>query len=176
MEIIFFQAEDGIRDIGVTGVQTCALPICRLRQARHEDRRDPPRRQADRAGRGPAQGHVHGPARRALLLRGRLRLRLLEGAGARTQAAAQRPLDRGRRLGGAVKLEVELRTSEALGPGATVAGTVRVPEGGRSRSLAVALHYVERSPEYTHIAVTVPGPVLHTGDLRGGESFEFAIP
>src|SRR3712207_8510846 len=26
---IFFQAEDGIRDIGVTGVQTCALPIWR---------------------------------------------------------------------------------------------------------------------------------------------------
>src|SRR5947209_11400500 len=26
----FFQAEDGIRDIGVTGVQTCALPICIL--------------------------------------------------------------------------------------------------------------------------------------------------
>ena len=25
----FFQAEDGIRDIGVTGVQTCALPIYR---------------------------------------------------------------------------------------------------------------------------------------------------
>src|SRR3712207_8600799 len=24
----FFQAEDGIRDIGVTVVQTCALPIC----------------------------------------------------------------------------------------------------------------------------------------------------
>src|SRR5258707_9885594 len=29
----FFQAEDGIRDIGVTGVQTCALPI--LRQQDH---------------------------------------------------------------------------------------------------------------------------------------------
>src|SRR3712207_7312888 len=27
----FFQAEDGIRDIGVTGVQTCALPISRPR-------------------------------------------------------------------------------------------------------------------------------------------------
>src|SRR3712207_3841084 len=27
--IFFFQAEDGIRDIGVTGVQTCALPISR---------------------------------------------------------------------------------------------------------------------------------------------------
>src|SRR3712207_9510925 len=26
----FFQAEDGIRDIGVTGVQTCALPISHL--------------------------------------------------------------------------------------------------------------------------------------------------
>src|SRR3712207_4461512 len=26
-DIFFFQAEDGIRDIGVTGVQTCALPI-----------------------------------------------------------------------------------------------------------------------------------------------------
>src|SRR3712207_7601776 len=25
--LFFFQAEDGIRDIGVTGVQTCALPI-----------------------------------------------------------------------------------------------------------------------------------------------------
>src|SRR3712207_9211506 len=26
--MFFLQAEDGIRDIGVTGVQTCALPIC----------------------------------------------------------------------------------------------------------------------------------------------------
>src|SRR3989337_2016614 len=25
---VFFQAEDGIRDATVTGVQTCALPIC----------------------------------------------------------------------------------------------------------------------------------------------------
>src|SRR5207237_6581188 len=28
----FLQAEDGIRDSSVTGVQTCARPICRLRQ------------------------------------------------------------------------------------------------------------------------------------------------
>src|SRR3989442_4323228 len=28
----FFQAEDGIRDADVTGVQTCALPIWRLRE------------------------------------------------------------------------------------------------------------------------------------------------
>src|ERR1035437_4582816 len=30
----FFQAEDGIRDIGVTGVQTCALPICQAERSR----------------------------------------------------------------------------------------------------------------------------------------------
>src|SRR5262249_61023069 len=34
----FFQAEDGIRDWSVTGVQTCALPICRA------SRRAPPTR------------------------------------------------------------------------------------------------------------------------------------
>src|SRR5205823_9991049 len=28
----FFQAEDGIRDKLVTGVQTCALPICKRRE------------------------------------------------------------------------------------------------------------------------------------------------
>src|SRR5947209_17428354 len=43
----FFQAEDGIRDIGVTGVQTCALPIYRrmarsihLEDATHDDGRN----------------------------------------------------------------------------------------------------------------------------------------
>src|SRR3712207_6947768 len=30
MFFFFFQAEDGIRDIGVTGVQTCALPISQM--------------------------------------------------------------------------------------------------------------------------------------------------
>src|SRR6267378_6695370 len=34
----FFQAEDGIRDLYVTGVQTCALPIWRAR-VRHDPRR-----------------------------------------------------------------------------------------------------------------------------------------
>src|SRR5690625_7838493 len=31
----FFQAEDGIRDGHVTGVQTCALPILRILEGRH---------------------------------------------------------------------------------------------------------------------------------------------
>src|SRR5947209_13457888 len=33
LRFFFFQAEDGIRDIGVTGVQTCALPILHIRNA-----------------------------------------------------------------------------------------------------------------------------------------------
>src|SRR5256885_13217502 len=35
LRLFFFQAEDGIRDYKVTGVQTCALPIC---GGRHADR------------------------------------------------------------------------------------------------------------------------------------------
>src|SRR6266540_6372202 len=35
--IFFFQAEDGIRDRDVTGVQTCALPIFELRIAAVEN-------------------------------------------------------------------------------------------------------------------------------------------
>src|SRR2546427_1463416 len=30
VDVFFFQAEDGIRDLTVTGVQTCALPISRI--------------------------------------------------------------------------------------------------------------------------------------------------
>src|SRR5688500_20142710 len=50
----FFQAEDGIRDYKVTGVQTCALPISRSAADRAADRRHShsaqrPRR-ADRPG------------------------------------------------------------------------------------------------------------------------------
>src|SRR5438445_10458038 len=36
IDFFFFQAEDGIRDIGVTGVQTCALPILKLRELQDE--------------------------------------------------------------------------------------------------------------------------------------------
>src|SRR5438034_11848288 len=38
MSVFFFQAEDGIRDHCVTGVQTCALPI----STPHTARRTPP--------------------------------------------------------------------------------------------------------------------------------------
>src|SRR3989442_8319286 len=39
--IFFFQAEDGIRDADVTGVQTCALPIYELRGAGQHGRPPP---------------------------------------------------------------------------------------------------------------------------------------
>src|SRR5690606_40483961 len=38
----FFQAEDGIRDFHVTGVQTCALPISRFLRQRARDEHTPP--------------------------------------------------------------------------------------------------------------------------------------
>src|SRR2546430_17282304 len=41
MLFFFFQAEDGIRDLTVTGVQTCALPICSLRPIRCTSTRSP---------------------------------------------------------------------------------------------------------------------------------------
>src|SRR5882757_11100425 len=46
----FFQAEDGIRDIGVTGVQTCALPIS-WRRGRSRRRAPGPARRPRRPAR-----------------------------------------------------------------------------------------------------------------------------
>src|SRR5256885_10226622 len=58
----FFQAEDGIRDYKVTGVQTCALPIwtdCRARRGRRpESGRDQPRDRRPLVGAVEEQGHV----------------------------------------------------------------------------------------------------------------------
>src|SRR2546429_7309495 len=41
--VVFFQAEDGIRDVAVTGVQTCALPIsCKVKPSPDPARRGRP--------------------------------------------------------------------------------------------------------------------------------------
>src|SRR5207249_6997409 len=53
----FFQAEDGIRDRNVTGVQTCALPICHL--FLRADRRPSLRRSLGRGQRPLRQSLVH---------------------------------------------------------------------------------------------------------------------
>src|SRR5438876_6029409 len=46
----FFQAEDGIRDGRVTGVQTCALPISRVRAVLRRSERPPSRGELIRVG------------------------------------------------------------------------------------------------------------------------------
>src|SRR5215208_205640 len=63
----FFQAEDGIRDGHVTGVQTCALPICRrtVRRLAVAEERDTDREEADE--------HVDRPTRNEAPARERAR-------------------------------------------------------------------------------------------------------
>src|SRR2546422_6216316 len=88
----FFQAEDGIRDVAVTGVQTCALPIstsCASRD-RSRARTRSPRRQ-------PYAWHLEGcwhalpdrqPARLCPLYRTR---RYRASAGERSEERTYRP-------------------------------------------------------------------------------------
>src|SRR5258707_6390972 len=59
--VFFFQAEDGIRDIGVTGVQTCALPISRRGQVAVHGTEEP------RAPEAPDDDDVQLRQRHALL-------------------------------------------------------------------------------------------------------------
>src|SRR3989449_9268636 len=58
----FFQAEDGIRDVAVTGVQTCALPICICAEARGG---------AELSGDGRRDGRAHPDAQDARASRAR---------------------------------------------------------------------------------------------------------
>src|SRR5207249_7155499 len=61
----FFQAEDGIRDRNVTGVQTCALPICERRIKRNGQRGNGNRacqnnqQRADRRKNGPSNEKIY---------------------------------------------------------------------------------------------------------------------
>src|SRR5688500_20035939 len=57
MFFFFFQAEDGIRDYKVTGVQTCALPISLDRPPRAERRQRRPRRGGRRRARHDRSRH-----------------------------------------------------------------------------------------------------------------------
>src|SRR5207253_6395223 len=70
----FFQAEDGIRDGHVTGVQTCALPICRTLKLRRRTR------PAQRLRRGPGQVEENPIRGRVSLLAGPARRRLADAS------------------------------------------------------------------------------------------------
>src|SRR5215203_5995243 len=94
----FLQAEDGIRDSGVTGVQTCALPIRRRRGDGDVDRRPAQAGGGALPGAGAAgDGGRRGAADRALL--GRTRARP-----ARLPLRAGRRRAHGRRGDGAVRV------------------------------------------------------------------------
>src|SRR5439155_12271098 len=81
----FFQAEDGIRDGHVTGVQTCALPILKTLRV--------PKRLTARPGTGSTKGPVHrrpGPDRvhRAESSAASCRMRSRRAAGGLTNASS----------------------------------------------------------------------------------------
>src|SRR5690606_39725059 len=61
---VFFQAEDGIRDFHVTGVQTCALPIYRRVPGPHNLRGSPAPRRRPGRGERAAQGTDPGAGER----------------------------------------------------------------------------------------------------------------
>ena len=60
-------------------------------------------------------------------------------------------------------------------PGDSVAGTVVVREGGRSRSLEVQLGYIEETDDYREVATSISTGHLHKGNLEAGASFRFEL-
>src|SRR5438034_2590435 len=69
LHYFFFQAEDGIRDHCVTGVQTCALPISLPGETRANRRvgRERGRHSGRKGDLGPLDDHGTGPATPGLL-------------------------------------------------------------------------------------------------------------
>src|SRR5439155_11425186 len=67
----FFQAEDGIRDGHVTGVQTCALPISRLLEAAIAREIRPRRGHVGSSGDAQRRGVRKRPSEGRVTLRGR---------------------------------------------------------------------------------------------------------
>src|SRR5687767_15742880 len=64
VSLFFFQAEDGIRDKLVTGVQTCALPIYQMCEPFQRDRVAVLDVRGDGLGEGDEGGHRHPVKRR----------------------------------------------------------------------------------------------------------------
>src|SRR5262249_60054594 len=99
----FFQAEDGIRDWSVTGVQTCALPI-------YGPHRNP---EAGSGGRPYNLGPISPPRRSAvyrigwMLLRRRLLRRAFPGSSAGRRSEERRVGKEGRCRGGGGALHEE---------------------------------------------------------------------
>src|SRR3712207_299653 len=154
----FFQAEDGIRDIGVTGVQTCALPILEVRPS--DDGRRPGAEVA-RAGRG-----------------GPVLLPVCPGGVGRTRGTT------GRGAGGAVRLRVtgpagvppggagilragaRKRGGPALHPTASACLTSRVGAAGELDRVAPRWLPEGRRPRTSSHRSTVPSATPWSPALR----------
>src|SRR5256886_1055843 len=137
----FFQAEDGIRDLTVTGVQTCALPIWRTNAL------EPAARQP--SGVHP-RANVGGAAPACAAARRRVRRRALSGAPLRTFAGV-RWRDRGLRRRDSRSAAAALLDRRVRAHGARVPRRRRIVSdepagcgGGARLMMPRVLHVVER--------------------------------
>lgn len=72
-----------------------------------------------------------------------------------------------------LKLELEL-AAESIPPGGTVAGRIKVTEGGDSRELTLTLTFYEHTRDFT-IPATQTSTVVHEGAVTTGDSYEFSF-
>src|SRR5215210_238009 len=152
----FFQAEDGIRDTSVTGVQTCALPI----SCAPDDRRSA----GDRRGRRAAVRRPRGRARRAAARR-RPRRRAAVGQraldGDRDLAAPGRV--RARRRGLRVRAARSGRDHAADAHRSRRGARQRAPARGRARRRPARRPPRDRPPA----ARDAPAPAAHPAAAPG---------
>src|SRR5215213_8121288 len=153
MFFFFFQAEDGIRDWSVTGVQTCALPILRAREPRSWPRRPRVPRwlhATRRPGRGGGGRRRRGRARRALRVRTLLRWsEPVYGAGNAPQGAGalgQDPLPRPHRPSEAPDLRNPLPAFRPRGSGGCGPRWLRVLRGPHRQARTVPVAARTRAP------------------------------
>src|SRR5215203_619251 len=126
LSFFFFQAEDGIRDIGVTGVQTCALPISGSLDLHRDLGLDPPER----------------------VLEGEVDVRLEVGAalGARLLPAGSAAEDAAEEVAQVADVEVEAPGSAWVEPAAAVGRAelvVRLPLLGIAEDVVRRLDLLE---------------------------------
>ncbi len=74
-----------------------------------------------------------------------------------------------------IQLGVTLNEPGSHRPGDWVRGNVHVDVGGDCRALTVALHFRERTSDYSANARTDGLTELHSGDLAPGTSFPFQL-